>query len=59
MPVETVAYVRAEDLSVDQRWDAWVAKGVVHDRKSGKRMLVFLAALGVSAVVTAGILLLR
>ena len=54
-----VAHVLGDDLSVDQRWAAWIAKGVEHDRIGRNRALVVAAALAASAVVAAAILLFR
>jgi hypothetical protein len=44
MAIETVAYTRAESVSSDERWAAWVARGVEHDRKLKKRAIAIVAA---------------
>jgi len=59
MPVETIAHVRGDDLSADQRWAAWVAKGVEHDRKGRKHALVVAVALAAGAAVAAGAVLFQ
>ena len=59
MATETVAYSRAEGVSSDERWAAWVARGVEHDRKLKKRAIVTAAAVAVGAALWLVIFLLR
>ena len=63
MPVKTVAHapevVGGDDRTADQRWAAWIAKGLEHDRKIRKRIPVVAAVLVAGAVVAAGVLLFR
>jgi hypothetical protein len=57
VPTKSVAPVPAEDLSPEQRWDVWIAKGVEDDRKFQTRALVAASTL---AIVTAiGLYLFR
>jgi hypothetical protein len=59
MALENVAYRRAEDISSDHRWAAWVAKGVAHDRTFQKRAIATAAALVAGLALWFVILLLR
>ena len=69
MATETVAYTRvdavssgeprADAVSSDERWAAWVARGVEHDRKIKKRAIVFAAAVAAAAAMSLMIFLLR
>ena len=47
-PVITTAFTSAD---LDQRWAAWQAKGVAHDRAVARKMAIFLPILIVAAVV--------
>jgi hypothetical protein len=42
---------RADARTADERWAAWVAKGVEHDRKTKKR------AIAAAAVIASGLTL--
>ena len=59
MAIETVSYTRAESASSDERWDAWVARGVEHDRKLKRRSIAIAAAVAVGAALSLVIFLLR
>jgi hypothetical protein len=59
MATETVAYTRAEGVSSDERWAAWVARGVKHDRKIKKRAIAIAAAVAASVALSLVIFLLR
>jgi hypothetical protein len=59
MATETVAYSRAESLSSDERWAAWVARGVEHDKKLKTRVFAFAAALAAGGALALVIFLLR
>ena len=59
MATETVAYSRAESVSSDERWAAWVAKGVEHDRKIKKRVIAIAAAIAAGGALSLVIFLLR
>ena len=59
MATETVAYSRPESVSSDERWAAWVAKGVEHDKKIKKRVIAIAAALAAGSVLSLVIFLLR
>jgi hypothetical protein len=59
MATETVAYSRAELLSSDERWAAWVARGVEHDRKLKKRAIAIATAVAAGAGLSLVIFLLR
>jgi hypothetical protein len=41
MTIATVADTRTDD----QRWAAWVAKGIAHDKKNGTRVIAVAALL--------------
>jgi hypothetical protein len=57
MSTKSVAPSYAHDLSPEQRWDVWLAKGVEEDRKFRSRALAAAATL---AIVTAiGLYLFR
>jgi hypothetical protein len=58
MAIETVPYTRAESVSSDERWAAWVARGVEHDRKLKKRVIAIAAAVAASAAMSLVIFLL-
>ena len=58
MALETVAS-RPEGLTSDERWTAWVAKGVEHDRKITKRARTVLLAIAAGVVLSLSIALLR
>ena len=59
MATETVAYSRAESVSSDERWAAWVAKGVEHDKKIKKRVVAIAAAIAAGGALSLVIFLLR
>jgi hypothetical protein len=59
MATETVAYSRAELLSSDERWAAWVARGVEHDRKIKKRAIGIATAVAAGAALSLVFFLLR
>jgi hypothetical protein len=48
MTTEARAAVQADVRTADERWGAWVAKGVEHDRTAKKR------AIGAAAVIVGG-----
>ena len=45
MATETVTDARARSVSSDERWAAWVAKGVEHDRTIKKRAIAIASAI--------------
>ena len=57
MPIEPVATIHAQDLSPEQRWDVWLAKGVQEDRKFKTRALIAATTLGVITAI--GLFLFR
>jgi hypothetical protein len=59
MATETVAYSRAEGMSSDERWAAWVARGVEHDSKIKKRATAIAAAVAAGVALSLVIFLLR
>lgn len=59
MAIETVPSTRAESLSSDERWAAWIARGVEHDRKFKKRAIAIAAAVAAGAAVSLVIFLFR
>jgi hypothetical protein len=59
MATETVAYSRAERVSSDERWAAWVARGVEHDRKIKQRGVAIAIAVAAGAALSLAISLLR
>ena len=59
MATETVAYSRTESVSSDERWAAWVAKGVEHDSTVKKRAIAIAAAIAVCGALSLVIFLLR
>lgn len=59
MATKTVAYTGAEGVSSDERWSAWVARGVEHDRKIKKRAIAIAAAVATGAAMSLVIFLLR
>ena len=54
-------FVKAASMAStsDERWAAWVAKGVEHDRNLKKRAIAIAAAVAVGAALSLVILLLR
>ena len=57
MPVKPIAHSYAHDLSPEQRWDVWIAKGVQDDRKFRTRAIIAATTL---AIITAiGLFLTR
>jgi hypothetical protein len=59
MANETVADTRAARASSDERWAAWVARGVEHDRKIKKRLIAVATAVAAGAALSFVIFLLR
>lgn len=59
MANETVAYSRAAFLASDDRWAAWVARGVEHDRKHKKRAIAIVSAVAAGVGLSLVIFLLR
>ena len=59
MATDTVAYGRAERVSSDERWAAWVARGVEHDRKIKNRAVAIATAVATGAALWLVIFLLR
>jgi hypothetical protein len=57
MALETVAS-RADGLTSDERWTAWVAKGVEHDRKMRTRARALLVGISAGAALWLAIVLL-
>lgn len=55
MTTETIADRRAEDITSEERWDAWVTGGLEYDRQLRKRAIVGAAAIAV--VVALGLFL--
>lgn len=58
MALEIVAS-RLEGITSDERWRAWVAKGVAHDRKIRKRARAALMAIAAGMAVWLSIALLQ
>ena len=58
MALDTIAR-RPEGLTSDERWAAWVARGVEHDKKFTKRARAILMAIVVGVVLWLSIALLR
>lgn len=52
MPIKSVAPSLAHDLSPEQRWDVWLAKGVEEDRKFKTRALVAATTLAVLTAIS-------
>ena len=57
MTTETVADRRAEDISSEERWNAWIVRGLEYDRQLRKRAIIGATALVV--VVALGLFLTR
>ncbi len=57
MALETVA-ARPERLTSEERWTAWVAKGVEHDRKMTARARTVLVAIAAGMVLALSLALL-
>jgi hypothetical protein len=51
MSIKSVAPSHAHDLSPEQRWDVWLAKGVEEDRKFKNRALVAATTLAVLTAI--------
>jgi hypothetical protein len=49
---------RADARTADERWAAWVAKGVEHDRKTKKRAIAAAAVIASGLTLWLAILLL-
>lgn len=56
MTIGTDTLVPVKDLSSEERWDIWVARGVEDDRKFKKRAVVTFAAIVAIAVGALGVL---
>jgi hypothetical protein len=56
---EIPRYVRTSKPSADQRWAAWVAKGIEHDRRVKDRAILAAAALLTAATVWVAFVLFR
>jgi hypothetical protein len=52
MRTEPIARSHAHDLSPEQRWDVWLAKGVEEDRKFKTRALVAATTLAVLTAIS-------
>ena len=59
MATDTVAFSRAEVVSSDERWAAWVAKGAEHDRRIKERAIAIAAAVAAGAFLSLIVFLLR
>lgn len=59
MATETVAYSRAEVVSSEERWAAWVAKGAEHDRKIKGRAIAIATAVAAGAFLALIVFLFR
>jgi hypothetical protein len=51
MTIKSVASSHAHDLSPEQRWDVWIAKGVEDDRKFQRRAIVAATTLGILTAI--------
>jgi hypothetical protein len=56
---ETDGHDRTTDLAADQRWAAWVTKGVEHDKRVRHRAILAAALLSAAATVWAAAVLFR
>jgi hypothetical protein len=59
MVTETAVYTQAEGGSSDERWAAWVAKGLEHDRKIKKRAIPIGVAVATGVALSLLIFLFR
>ena len=59
MALETTAFHPTEELTPDQRWAAWIAKGRERDRKTRKRARVLFAVIAMAAAVWLLVVLLQ
>ena len=57
MTPETIADPRAEAIAAEERWVAWVVRGLEYDRQLKKRAIVGAAA--IALVVALGLFLTR
>ena len=57
MAIETIADRRAEDAASEERWNAWIVRGLEHDRQLKKRAVV--GAVAIAVVVALGLFLTR
>lgn len=57
--LSTLAPSRAKVVSSDERWAAWVAKGVEHDRRIKARAIAIATAVGAGAFLSLIVFLLR
>ena len=58
MATEVLEFTRPEGVSSDERWAAWVARGVEHDRNIKKRVIA-IATVAAGAALSLVIFLLR
>jgi hypothetical protein len=58
MTIDAPASGRAEVLTKDERWAAWVARGVEHDRKLKKRSIAIACATAAGLALWLAIVLL-
>jgi hypothetical protein len=59
MVTETAVYTQAEGGSSDERWAAWVARGLEHDRAVKKRALAIAVAIAAGLALSLLIVLFR
>ena len=57
MTTEKIANRSAEAIALEERWIAWVARGLEHDRQSRKHAVVGLVVL--VALVALGLIFVR
>jgi len=56
---DAVAYTRAQVASSDERWAAWVARGLEHDRQTKKRLIAIATAIAAGGALSLVVFLLR
>jgi len=56
---DAVAYTRAQVASSDERWAAWVARGLEHDRQIKKRLIAIATAIAAGGALSLVVFLLR
>lgn len=59
MAAESVPHARPEIVTSEERWAAWVARGVEHDRRLKKRAIAIAAVAAAGAALSLLIVLLR
>jgi hypothetical protein len=57
MSTETITKPPGADMATEERWRAWVERGVVYDRQLKKRAIVALVV--IAAFLALGLLLIR